>query len=171
MNKTKKGLNPFFCYTHLFSLQYMNWVIFEAIFVGFYSSIIFQIFQFIATKVIKNMENIELFGIEISFYDKLIFLTGFFKHFLGYFIRIQSFYCYEKGFKTAYITSIFLPECFLEGFVFLLLKRIIETLVFGVREGSTALFHTKLVFLIGFLIHILSELFGFHDLFIKYRCK
>lgn len=125
---------------------------FESIFVALYSTIIYII--------------LSIFIDNIYF---LYFSVGFFKHFLGYFLKIQDYYCsygYACNHNSDYTVNIKNSEIFLEsafeGIIFLLLSAF---LLLFIKNKIIV------IFLIGLLLHIVYELSGIHKLFCKYRCK
>jgi hypothetical protein len=103
-----------------------------------------------------------LFG--LSLYPTL-FITGFFKHFIGYYSGIQSAYCKKYGspgtvdVSLAWMTS----DSVYEGLKYFLLYGFILA-QFGVPK--------KLVpFAVAFTIHILAEVTGSHSDFIRKSCS
>ena len=130
-------------------------LIFEAMFVGLYSGVLFNILFFL----IKN-EYI------------LLFILGFLKHFLSYYIGIQTFYC-NHGYAckklshndTKYVatnTTLFI-ESLLEGLWFLTAGAIVFKLVGKLKPFIV-------IFLIGFFTHLLSEKMEIHKYFCKHNC-
>ena len=128
--------------------------IFESFFVGLYSSIIFLILN----KTIKVDINL------------LIFLTGFAKHFLGWFLQIHTYYC-NHGYAckkqsntllSSKYTHMLLVECVLEGIVFVLFYNVIKKM----HKFKTI----YIIFIIGILLHILAENFKIHSFFCENRC-
>ena len=115
-----------------------TFIIYEATIVGLYSDIIFRLVNFIYKKS-------SIFS---------LFIVGFLKHFLGYFLRLQTIFCKYRGKGKAIITRTFLSECIIEGIVFTIMYLLIPN-----------------AFITGFLLHIISEYIGVHKLFIKYRCN
>lgn len=113
-------------------------VIYEAIIVGIYFEILFRI----VTGIVKNTSVFTLF------------VVGFLKHFLGYYLQLQSAYCYFHGKGKAHITYNFINECILEGFVFTILYSLLPN-----------------AFIIGIFLHLISEYIGIHKVYIKYRCQ
>ena len=113
-------------------------VIYEAILVGIYTEIIFRII----TVVLQNAT------------IPTLFIVGFLKHFLGYYLQLQSSFCKYYGKGRAIITDNFINECIIEGVVFTLIYLLLPS-----------------AFISGFLLHIISEYTGIHNLFIKYRCR
>jgi hypothetical protein len=83
-----------------------------------------------------------------------IFWIGFIKHFLGYYLGLQTLYCSRHGRKKSIITKRFLIDCLYEGLGFSILFYILKN-----------------AFVVGVVFHLLSEYIGIHKLFIKYRCK
>ena len=134
--------------------------VFEAIFIGIYSCIIFII----------------LSSSFIHKYFLLLFLTGFFKHFFGYFLGLQTYYCNygyacnKKNHETSYEIhdkistnniSILTVESVFEGIVFIIIGTI-----------TNAFIKHKIlsVFFVGFILHIISEILGIHSYFCENRC-
>ena len=129
--------------------------IFEAIFVGAYSYIIAIILTFFIFHKYSYL---------------LLFWTGFIKHFSGYLLGIQTYYCnygcykerkYKKYRKAVNNTPGLIIESILEGLFYVVIGTIITHT------------HTHLlsVFFTGLIIHILSEPLGFHTYFCKNRCS
>ena len=140
--------------------------IFESIFVGVYSVVIFLV--------------LSLF---FQDYTKLLFVTGLFKHFLGYFLQIHRYYCNHgyacEGRIPGSIQSLpnitlLVFESILEGFAFLvfgLSLRHIFTQILGKYN-----IHNKkeeniiMIFLLGLSFHLVAEFTGMHTYFCKERC-
>jgi len=140
--------------------------IFEALFVGIYSTqIAFLLYLFQVKK------NLYLF----------FFLTGFLKHFIGYYIGLQSYYCnhgnacirvLENGkqeeernkYKSKHREGFaMILESVLEGWAFVSLG-ILFSKVIKKREIFVC-------FLIGFVLHILFEILSIHESFCKANCE
>lgn len=127
----------------------MNYI-FESMFVGLYSCIIYVL--------IHNFVNNAFV---------LFFVTGFIKHLLGYLLNIHSLYCkygyackqYTK--TTAIYSNYLVPESIGEGILYLL---------FGIILGKLILNKVVVVFIIGFLLHLMFEILPIHRLFCKKRC-
>jgi hypothetical protein len=119
----------------------------ESLFVGVYSCLIYF---FVSFAVSSN-------------FTLLLFVVGFLKHFLGYYLKIQDFYCATcvKGSKSYTTKQILLGESILEGVVFIILGFLLG--VFIKNRGV-------LMFLLGFLLHIFAEFTGVHKYFCKNRC-
>ena len=98
-----------------------------------------------------------------SNFTLLLFVVGFLKHFLGYYLKIQDYYCATcvKGSKSHVSTKILFGESILEGGLFIVLG-----LLLGVFIENRSL----LMFLLGFLLHIIAEFVGVHKYFCKTRC-
>jgi hypothetical protein len=128
----------------------MNYL-FESIIVGAYSSIVYLI-----TKNFVN--NVYL----------LFFLIGFIKHLLGYLLNIHTFYC-NYGYacsnknknKVAIYTNYLFAESVIEGILYL---------SFGLLFNK--IIKNKLIdiFIVGVLLHIISEKLKIHIFFCKNRC-
>jgi hypothetical protein len=119
----------------------------ESIFVGVYSSLVYLFSSYIISS------NLAL----------LLFTVGFLKHFLGYYLKIQDFYCDTcvKGSKSQVTTLNLFIESILEGVVFIIL---------GLLLGVFIKNHGVLMFLLGLLLHIFAEIAGVHKYFCKNRC-
>jgi hypothetical protein len=113
-------------------------VVYEAIVVGIYTDILFRI----VTCIFKKSSILT------------ILIVGILKHFLGYYLQLQSGFCYFRGKGKAIITDNFINECILEGIVF--------TIIYLLLHNA---------FIAGFSLHVISEYIGIHKLFIKYRCQ
>jgi hypothetical protein len=107
-------------------------------------------------------------GVFVGGYTSLIsclglnmYTTGFIKHFASYFIGIYTVYCRHglacggvyNNFRFPGILMV-LTESTLEGLAFLLMATVL----------------TKNYFLIGFILHLVSECVGIHSYFCKNRC-
>jgi len=123
----------------------MNLII-EAIFIGFYASC----FAIIPMKI-----NLYLY----------LFIIGFLKHFLAYYLKIQDYYCFIKQQKKANKNYYIIKDCIYEGICFIVLGNIIIKL-FNLQDN---LFLA--LFLLGFSFHIIAEYIGLHNFFLKYRCE
>jgi hypothetical protein len=121
--------------------------LFESLFVGIYVCVIYF---FVSFAVSSN-------------FTLLLFVVGFLKHFLGYYLKIQDYYCAScvKGSKSHTTKQILLGESILEGCVFITLGLLLK--VFIENRGV-------LMFLLGFLLHIFAEFAGVHKYFCKNRC-
>ena len=115
-------------------------LIIEALFIGLYTSF-FSIFPI---------------GYHLYFY---LFIIGFFKHYLGYYLGLHDYYCNNnKNNKNNYIIN----DSILEGFYFIIIGNIIFKL-FNYNKIIS-------LFIIGFLMHIISDLINLHKFFKYYRC-
>jgi len=116
----------------------------EALFVALYSLVLFSIIKFT--------------GLNVS---TCVFITGFLKHFLGYFLGIHGLYCNKYNLKA---DSLKLHQLFVESvleglaFIFLFTFKYVKDLNLS-------------ILLLGFSLHILSELSGIHRYFLSYRCR
>ena len=120
----------------------MNYI-FEAIFIGLYSLLLYVPINLL-------FKNVSL----------VFFVTGFLKHFLGYFIGIHTLYCKINGLEIAKINFIKLVlESLFEGLLFLILGLIISSKSKRIE-----------IFIIGFFLHIIFELIGLHRVFINGTC-
>lgn len=117
----------------------------EAIFIGFLNILIYYPFFFIDNLVIQ------------------LFIVGFIKHLISYLIGIQDYYCkIYKGDSYQSKPSNIIIECLFEGLFFIYIGLLLSKII----ENRYLLF-----FLLGFSIHIISEFYGIHSLFLIYNCK
>jgi len=125
----------------------MNYII-EAIFIGLYSLTVYIPINLVS----KNL------------YTRFFF-TGFFKHFLGYFLGIHNLYCkfHDLEIKKVDILKLFV-ESILEGFAFLIGGLFLSKMDI-IKNNSF------IIFIIGFILHIILEILGIHNSFINDRCK
>jgi hypothetical protein len=143
---------------------------FESIFVGVYTLIIYTLLNsFIINK------NINI----------ILFIVGFFKHYLGHYLNLHTYYCNngyacklnnKKSLKEvkrckAYLSVIsnldIFTESFFEGIAFIFIGKFIHTfLVTYLKINNKFL----LFFLIGFSLHMLSEILHIHTFFCNNRC-
>lgn len=120
-------------------------VLYESLFVGLYSCIVFY-----GSSIFLKNKNI------------LLFVTGFFKHFLGYFFGIHSYYCKtgcrSNKYKDVKIDILeIIGQSILEGLLFLFLGNLIHIDYLG-------------IFTIGVALHLVFEVCGIHKFFCKQYC-
>ena len=116
-------------------------IIAQSIFVGIYCAILFTILSY------AKIQSLSLF----------FFILGFVKHFLGFFLGLHTLFC----------NCIILPnygilfgESILEGITFLILYQMVHKLFPKMWVAFT----------IGFILHILVEIFGLHKWFCENKC-
>ena len=127
--------------------------IFEAFFVGIYCAILYEI--------LVNF---------ITDYHLLLFTLGFIKHFFGYEAGLHGLFCKfgyacqrveNSKIKTAYLK---MPQLILEsiaeGFVFLCIGYFLSLITKD---------RLLMVFFIGVILHVSSEIIGIHKL-VCHRC-
>ena len=119
----------------------------ESLFVGIYVCVIYFFTSYVVS----------------SNFTLLLFVVGFLKHFLGYYLKIQDYYCATcvKNSKSIVSRRDLFLESILEGGVFIIL---------GFLLGVFIENRVVLMFLLGFLLHIFSEFAGVHKYFCKNRC-
>ena len=119
----------------------------ESLFVGVYVCVI----SFFVSYVVS------------SNFTLLLFVVGFLKHFLGYYLKIQDYYCAScvKGSKSYTTKQILFGESILEGGIFIIMGLLLKVFI----ENRVVL-----MFLLGFLLHIVAEFVGVHKYFCKNRC-
>jgi hypothetical protein len=142
-------------------------VILEALMVGIYTLTLYAILHFF-------IQNKYL----------LLYTLGFLKHFLSYYLGIHDFYC-NNGYackkildrhdnshiKTTYYTTQYkaqnkflIIESLLEGVWFLIAGTIVTYLV-NKNKWFT------MIFALGFVTHLISEIFYIHGYFCNYNCR
>jgi hypothetical protein len=135
----------------------------ESLFVGIYTVLIFL---FVSFSPIDNV------------YMRL-FSIGFFKHFLGHYLNLDTYYCNfgdacvsDKSFSNAFghykrkaVTVNLVLESVGEGFLFLILGIMLLTIRY-LRKNRFFLY-----FSIGFILHTGFELIGVHKKFCQDRCS
>ncbi len=126
--------------------------ILEALFVGVYTCILYLV-------------------IPIRDTQTALFIIGFVKHYLGYWLNIHNYYCnngysckgnYPSKYKLTQIELML--ESSIEGMLFLLLGNILFILLNNKNKITV-------YFTIGVLLHLLFEWFGIHRNICVYRCK
>lgn len=117
----------------------------EAAFIGFFTILLYYPFLLLDNLVIQ------------------LFTVGFIKHLISYFIGIQDYYCrIYKGDSYQSKPANIIIECLLEGLLFIYIGLLLSKII----ENRYLLF-----FLLGFSIHIISEFYGIHSIFLMYNCK
>ena len=122
--------------------------ILESFIVGLY---VLLLYKFL---ILFNIKNLYVF----------LFILGFLKHFIGYLFYIQSYYCkYGNACKKYNFNK--------KKKDFIIVESILEGLLF-IAFGQLFLLFNKNIsfFLLGFLLHLLFEITGIHDLFCSKRC-
>jgi len=126
-------------------------IIFETLFVGLYCLFLYTILSNIITL------NIYIF----------LFILGFLKHYLSYYIGIHDYYC-NNGYacnisnsKKISDTKYLVFDSILEGLLFIIVGNYILNYFKNKYLGF---------FVIGVFLHLFAELFYIHNFFCKYRC-
>lgn len=130
----------------------MNYII-ESVFVGIYVSIIYLLFS----PFIKN------------FY-LLLLVCGFFKHFFGSSFNLWTWYC-NNG--QACVKVLSQDQYYISNTLYLLRDSIYESLIFLLTGTILSIIMKKgvlLFFIMGLLLHIISENIGLHKYFCKTNC-
>jgi hypothetical protein len=134
----------------------MNYI-FEAIFVGIYSVILFLIIS----QFIKN-----------NYF--ILFIVGFAKHLLGGYLNIHNFYC-NYGYSCYLHNDCKNGICY-DNKKYLFLRSIFEGILYLIVglfliELPISLKNIYLYFLIGFILHLFSEWLNIHKYFCKTYCE
>ena len=121
---------------------------YESIFVGLYVLILYKFLR------LFQIRNIYVF----------LFVLGFIKHFISYLLNIHTYYCkYGNACKKYMLNEkkkdYIIVESIGEGILFI----IVGQLIFYMNKELA-------MFLIGFSLHFLFEIFGLHDVFCLTRC-
>lgn len=122
--------------------------------------------QLFIEAIFVGLLNIIYFTIVSLFINNLViqlFTVGFFKHFLSYLIGIQDYYCrihMNQNYQSK--PSNIIIESLLEGLFFIYFGLLLSKLI----KNKYLLF-----FILGFFIHIISEFYGIHTLFLLHNCK
>jgi hypothetical protein len=96
----------------------------------------------------------------------MLFIVGFMKHFFGYFLKIHDYYCQygcgsNKKRSAKRNVIILAGESILEGIVFIILGCLLS---FFIKSKIL------LYFILGSVLHIISEKIGLHAYFCNERC-
>lgn len=139
----------------------------ESVFVGLYTLVIaFFLSFFIPNTKIYN-----------SFFI-FLFILGFMKHLLGYWIQLQTLYCnYGVACKINKNTSLMntwkakeplFIENIVEGLLFVIVGFLIHLCTFKKLFDFQNIYYVS--FMIGVFAHLIFDLVGFHTFFCKKRC-
>ncbi len=133
----------------------MNYII-EAFLVGLYTCIIY----FVVSSFIKNLYS-------------LLLVVGFLKHLLGYYLDIHTWYCnngkeclnvlnpdYTYTAKSTYL----IRDSIYDSIIFLILGSILSSKLTNINNYV-------LFFIIGVLLHIISEYLLVHKYFCETSCE
>ena len=132
-------------------------IIYESLFVGLYCSFLYIIFSNFNLNLNKHC---------------FLFLFGFLKHYLSYYLRIHDYYCNNSyackkcncncnNSKKISDIKYLLFDSILEGFLFIIVGHYILNCFANKYLGF---------FIIGVFLHLFAELFYIHNFFCKYRC-
>jgi hypothetical protein len=104
-----------------------------------------------------------LLPFRLPFYT-LLFFDGFLKHFIGYYIGLQTLFCdkHKPGTKSIVSLPQLIAECILEGILFV---------IFGSVLHKLQIKKHLIPYIIAFSIHTIVSYTGIHDIFLKHRCK
>jgi len=147
----------------------------ECVLVGLYSVIIFIVidcfFSFVKRRNFPH--NREEYG------GTILFLTGFFKHFMGWIFSLQSLYCNygnacvrTTGDDKIYWAdeTFIIPESILEGVLYVTVGWLLFSLSFPLGINKLFWWKWTILFVSGVIIHFLAEWMGIHGLYCKYKC-
>jgi len=126
----------------------MHYVL-EAIIVGIYSLTIYLIL----INIYKPIK-------EIPFII-LLFILGILKHLFGYILGLQTAYCKIYKSPSAMATWPSFYDNFIEGIYFIILGMFLSIII---KKKYI------IIFLIGFLLHILFENLGLHEYYLNKKC-
>jgi len=126
----------------------------ESLFVAYFVAILFIIYD-------------SIFFYFNNIYLKL-FIIGFFKHLIGYYSGIESYYCKihynnnNNNNKIIVKSGRIISESIIEGFIFIYIGLLIRIII---NKNNYIL-----GLMIGFTIHIIFEYLNLHKIFIKNNC-
>jgi len=135
--------------------------LFEAVLVGIYSVIIYLFISYI-----------------IPSYTLSLVIVGFIKHYLGYYFGIHTIYCkygekclqiHENNSNYISNNNFIYVYSLLDGLLYILIGTILSTLFFWIRNYKIK--YIIILFLLGFIVHILSEKYFIHNIFCSTNCK
>jgi hypothetical protein len=139
----------------------------EAIGVGFYSVLLFLIFSTI------------LHQLSIDVYLCLM-ITGFFKHFIGYYIGLQTWYCnngatcisvHKKQTKYIGLPTNLFYNSIVESIFYLFFGLIFYFILLKILDKYLLQYiFIILYFLLGFFLHIFANHVGIHKSFCIHNC-
>lgn len=134
----------------------MNYWI-EALCIGIYTQCL--------ASVIVALHTFELKFSSVYNTTAFLFVLGFLKHGLGDLIGLHTYYCNICASQSNRVSD--------RTIGWILFESIGEGCLFVLAGLSLMRFlHPRfLPFVIGFSFHVLFEVFGFHRIFCKYRCK
>lgn len=132
----------------------------------------------------KNTHHIRRVAVNMGYF---LFIFGFLKHFLGYLLGIQEYWCKIRVYNIAlnhsktlnnnknhiWIWIILIVTSILEGFLFVGLGFIIYLLTKYKIENHLNIYDIKnyvIFFFLGWVIHFFAEWIGIHRFYIKYIC-
>jgi len=139
-------------------------VLLEALFVALYTAVLFQILSlFINNKYL------------------LLYTLGFCKHFLSYYLYIHDLYC-NSGYACKKILHNHDDDDYDNKIIyksqkkFLLIESLFEGVWFLIAGTIVTSITSKskwfgLIFALGFVTHVISEMLYIHDYFCSYNCK
>lgn len=139
----------------------------ETLFVGIYCSIIY----FCVCQIFNSSR-------EYHHITVILFLVGFLKHYLGYKLHIQDYYCnYGRNAECVKKRELYSDKKLKSSDKYLLEVSVAEGgwfSIFGsllIRKTNLESTNIMLVFFIGAVTHIFAELSGIHSQFCKKNCK
>lgn len=136
----------------------------EAFAVALYSGILYNIITELFSAALSIMHE------PIDFLV-LLFIVGFFKHSLGFFLRIHSAFCnYGDACQRSVQDAEYIAT---SGYARLFYESFLEGLVFMIAGYLLSMF-TKdrlvIVVFVGFSLHLGAEYMGIHKYFCRKRC-
>jgi hypothetical protein len=146
-------------------------LLFEATFVGAYVACIYGVLS-----VIPMLTEIQAKHHIYYYLLFTLFITGFVKHVLGYYIKIHGWYCnygqtctalresqsqQQHKYKSISTPYMLLWESMLEGLLFATICIALANLLRNVYAAT---------FITGFAFHIITDMIGLHKSFCMKRC-
>lgn len=141
----------------------------ESTIVGIYTTVLTFVIAFIPSFFIPSTHK------NVLHFIFFFFTLGFIKHFLGFYLGLQSFYCNygiecskkdDNNNLEARRPSFF--ENLLEGIVFVLFGLIFKNIFSMLLKYGNNIY--LISFFTGFFLHFISDMVGVHAFFCKYYC-
>ena len=109
----------------------------------------------------------------------LFFVTGFLKHLLSCFLGFHTYYCQHDNVSKKNISETNKIRQFSNKYIPKYLQLWVESTIEGILFLLLGILFSKLInthkytiiFMIGFSLHFLFEIYGFHDNFCIDQCK
>ena len=119
-------------------------LVYEQLFVGVYITLLYSLVSMLGYPLYPTL-----------------FVTGFFKHLLGYYSGIHEWYCKLNG-RTLLSFPPLISDSVFEGLIFFVL--------YGFVLSSLGVSSPAIPYILAFTVHIVAEVIGFHTFFLQHKC-